>query len=232
MSGVSVVASPRVSVIPRVTSFVMNLAVCYEATAEVMGESGWEWRRYFGACKVYRNQSVSSAVACRKKLHKKKPVKWFAAMRVGTLGLVPRGRALTLKHALAQETVLTARAMGDGGPACRGGPWAAPCISQASRAECAEVQRRCKRAANDGIARDLVATYGRSLGEKSYLRMHLANVAFRRDTAATQMGPPAARTKQSGPSDSGHDKRLRWGWAYSDEQHKVHKWGPSGQRTR
>ena len=203
----------------------MMLDVCYVVTAFVLAEAGRELRQYFGICKVYANQSVKSALASRRKRHLARPVRWLAALDPTTFVLKQCGHEMTLENALAEEAILTACALQSKGAKSRGGPWAHQKIRKASRLEAKRVHAIWRKAATGAKARELVHEYAAQLPADSYLRLHLANESFNKDTAAPQMGPPSCRKRVSGKSESGHAKRVRAGWAYDDPRHKQHKWG-------
>ena len=202
------------------------LAICYVCTAEVASKHGKETRRYIGVTKL-RGRPSHAAAAAREQRHAETPVKWLAAADASTLVLRPCGHAMAVEQALAQEALLTAQALFDGGPPCRGGPWALPWIGVRGRAEARAVYELWCQASDDAAARAAVLEYGQGLGVSSYLRLHLADAAFHTDSAAVQMGEraPLRTSGPSGRSRSGHDKRLRKGWAYTSAEHVGHKWG-------
>ena len=202
------------------------LAICYVCAADVVSKHGKETRRYIGVTKL-RGRPAHVAAAARKHRHAETPVKWLAAADASTLVLKPCGHAMALQQALAQEAILTAQALFDGGPPCRGGPWALPWIGVRGLAEARAVYKLWQQASDDVSARASVLEYGLGLAVSSYLRLHLANASFHTDSAAARMGERAPR-RTSGPSGrplSGHDKRLRKGWAYASAEHRGHKWG-------
>jgi hypothetical protein len=207
----------------------MVRARCYVATATVRVEGGVAVRRYAGMFKVNMNQTSNSARASRAQRHVTTPVKWLAALNPETFSLEPLGALMTVEHALAEEAILAARGIHDDEGAWRGGPWASPYIRQTSLVEAERVYRIWSRAPTAAAAREKVLEYGQTLDEDSYLRKHLLEASFSRDTAEAHMGLPTGRRDASG-----HAKRVKKGWSYSDPLHKRHKFGadPAAGRKR
>jgi hypothetical protein len=126
--------------------------------------------------------------------------------------LVPLGHVMGYETALIQEAILTAQAMGEGGPPCRGGPWSHSNIGSSGREEITKVQKLIAGASNVSAARKAVGTYVTGRPESSYLKMHCENNSYRSDSGENFMGGyMERRASTSGKSQSGYQKRKRAG---------------------
>ena len=173
----------------------MVVACCYLLVATVLLPRGvLQKRRYYGVFKVRQNQTRASAEARRLERHVATPVKWLKAARALEMRSV--GHLMSVEQALAQEAILTAEALADGGDPCRGGPWACPHINAQGHKEAARVRRLVGRIRDPPDRRAAVIEYARSLPEASYLRKHIEDAPFRSDTAEDRMGPPARAPKR------------------------------------
>ena len=108
---------------------------------------------------------------------------------------------------------MTARALVDGGPAARGGPWAHPWLSKSGHKAAAEVRRLAARAASGAAARSAVLEFSAQQPEDTYLRCHCEDRDFNQDNAP--FGRKRAKSWKRWPS--GCMKRIL---------------GPRGVRTR
>jgi hypothetical protein len=185
----------------------MASALCWDAHSGSKQE-----RRYFGIFKIRGNQTKESAGLRRQQQHNSTPVQWLSGAVLGSVKLVPLGHVMGYGTALIQEAILTAQAMGEGGPPCRGGPWSHSNIGSSSREEVTEVQKLIAGASDLSAARKAVGTYATGRPESSYLKMHCENKSFRSDSGENFMGAyKERRASTSGKSQSGCQKRKRAG---------------------
>ena len=146
----------------------MVVACCYLLVATVLSQRVLQQRRYYGVFKVEQNQTRASAEARRLERHEATPVKWLKTATALEMRSV--GHLMSVEQALAQEAILTAQALADGGDPCRGGPWACPHINAQGRREAAHVRRLVGRIGDPAARRAAVIEYARSLPETYYLR--------------------------------------------------------------
>ena len=202
----------------------MVLACVYLLAATCYIEHQDQNRRYYGVHKVNANQTPVTASACRLSYHKSHPVTWMKHAIPDTMNITPLGHCMTLKNALAEEAILTARAFVDGGDDVRGGPWSGPHVGSVGRSEMAAVRRVANREDDAAAARVAVLSHGDTIADASPLKRHLDNLKFGRDTAPFG----AARkkkwsTRRKGPS--GCEKRKRAGMKPGSGNWEYHKWG-------
>ena len=192
----------------------MSAACCYMASALCYDShtGSKQERRYCGIFRVKSNQSKESAALRRGEQHNTTPVKWLSGADPGSVEVVPQGHVMSYKNALIQEAIMTAQAMGDGGPPCRGGPWSQSIIGSVAREEIVTVQRLAARARDPGAAREAVGAYSAGLSEAGDLKTHCENRRFRSDSCEEFMGGyKNRRTQTSGRPQSGCRKRYRAG---------------------
>ena len=207
--------------------FSMSSACCYVASALCWdAHSGSkQQRRYYGVFRVKGNQTKESAGLRRQQQHNSTPVQWLSGAEPGSVKLVPLGHVMSYEAALIQEAILTAEGMGDGGPACRGGPWSHCSIGASGREEIKMVQKLAAGASDPSAARRAVGTYATGRPDSSYLKMHCENKSFRSDSGEDFMGGyKKRRASTSGKSQSGCQKRKRAGLIPGTEPWEQSKW--------
>ena len=89
----------------------MVVACCYLLVAMVLSQRVLQQRRYYGVFKVKQNQTRASAEAKRLERHAATPVKWLKTATALEMHSV--GHLMSVEQALAQEAILTARALAD-----------------------------------------------------------------------------------------------------------------------
>lgn len=205
----------------------MTSACCYEATAICFNSHSGseERRRYIGMFKIKSNQSKDTAAARRECQHKDTPVEWLSRANPETIKLSPCGHVMGVKDALIQEAILTATAMADDGPPCRGGPWSHSNIGASGREEIKKIRGLASRAPTPAEARAAVGKYAAERPEASFLRMHCESKRFRSDSAEDLMGEyKRRRASTSGSSLSGCMKRYSRGLVPGTETWEESKW--------
>ena len=187
----------------------MMFACVYLLTGVCMVHGVKETRRYWGMFKLRRNQTRHSAKCRRFKSHVERPVAWMKGCDASTLTMEVLGRQMHWQSALAEETILAANALADGGAPSRGGAWAHPHIGPKGLAEAASVRRIYANAGSAAEAREMVQQYVAGLGDQSYLRMHCIDLSFRCDSHEAQQAKMRKRTRTK-RYHSGCEKRKRW----------------------
>ena len=140
---------------------------------------------------------------------------------------------MSYENALIQEAIMTAEAIGDGGPPCRGGPWSHSNIGSSGREEITLVQLFAARASNPVAARTVVGTYSSGRLDTSYLQMHCENKCFRSDLGEEFMGGyKKRRATISGKSKSGCRKRYRAGLTPGSLAREKSKWASDWQANK
>ena len=154
-------------------------------------------------------------------------------MFLSSMELKAVGHVMTLENALLEEAIQAAYSLADKGLASRGGPWSHPKLGRKGRDEAAAVRRLANRAPTSAAARASVLEYVRTLDADSYLYRHCLDLGFKRDSAEEHMAPPRVwKRKASGASQSGNQKRKRWGFRAGTQPYRQHKWGADVEENR
>lgn len=169
----------------------------------------------------------------REEQHNFTPVQWLSGAEPGSVKVVSQGHVMSYDNALVQEAIMTAQAMRDGGPPCRGGPWSHSNIGSSGREEIAMVQQLAAGASDPASARKAVAAYASGRAEDSYLKMHCENKCFRSDSGEEFMGGyKKRRASTSGKSQSGCQKRYRAGLIPGSVEWERSKWASDWQANK
>ena len=213
----------------------MSSACCYVASALCWDAhtGSKQERRYCGVFRVKGNQTKQSAWLRREQQHNSTPVEWLSGADPGSVKVAPQGHVMSYESALIQEAIMTAEAMGDGGPPCREGPWSHSNIGSSGREEIAKVQQLVARASSPSAARKAVRTCAAGRPESSYLKMHCENKSFRSDSGEDFMGGyKKRRATTSGKSQSGCQKRYRTGLKPGSVAWEKSKWASDWEANK
>ena len=161
-------------------------------------------RKYYGTTEMRGGRSAQEACKLRKQYHATHPLKWVRQAVADSLVIQPL-EALTELNALAQEALLTARALEDSEDSVRGACWSGPYMSAAWRGSAAAV-REATCGLSGQRARQALLNHANSLAEDHPLRRHLAGEPF---SGAKQPARELPRLGRRTRSASGHQKRMR-----------------------
>ena len=178
-----------------------NLWCCYLLSFRT--DRGVE-RKYYGATEMRGNRSAQEACTVRKRYHATHPLKWVRSAVAYSLDIQPL-EALTELNALAQEALLTARALEDSEDSVRGACWSGPYMSAAWRDSAAAV-REATWGLSGQLARQALLRHAKTLAEDHPLRRHLAGEPF---SGAKQPARALPQLGRKTRSVSGHKKRMR-----------------------
>ena len=185
-------------------------------------------KEYYGITEARGSQSPQQAMMIRQKHHLERPLQWMQDGVSSTFAMEVMGPTLSKTNALAEEVILTARALEHSSSSSRGACWSYLRLGAAGRETAKKVRRRV-RGFSGQSARQAVLDFAGTLEEEHPLRCHLEDRPYK--TSAKKTPPKVklvtnfARRSSGGTGNQKRKKALKKGkyTAGSDEHRRLHR---------